>query len=66
MSNPAQDLQDDRTGVAAFAKDRAGEEIEDGSALPTAIIDHEAMAVMGGLACRERVPLGTLQAMRVE
>jgi hypothetical protein len=59
-------LQDNRTGIAAFAKERASEEVEDSPALPTAIIDHDAMAVVGGLACRERMPVGTLQAMRLE
>jgi hypothetical protein len=59
-------LQDNRTGIAAFAKERASEEVEDRPALPTAIIDHDAMAVVGGLACRERMPVGTLQAMRLE
>jgi hypothetical protein len=42
-------LQDTRAGVATFAEEHAGEEVEDASAHPAAIIDHAGMAVMRGL-----------------
>jgi hypothetical protein len=64
--NAAQDLEDDRTGVTTFAKERTGEEVEDGPTLAAAVVHHDAMAVVGSLASREGMTLRALQAVRLE
>jgi hypothetical protein len=66
LGDAAQDLENNGTGIAAFAKERAGEEVENGPATAAAVIDHDAMAVMRGLGGRQRMPVGTLQTVRLE
>jgi hypothetical protein len=60
LSDPAQDLQDNCTGVATFAKESPSEEVEDGPALAAAIVGHDAMAVVGGLLRGQGMPVRTL------
>ena len=66
LGNATQDLENNRPGIAAFAKERAGEEVENGPAAAAAIIDHDAMAVMRGLVGRQRMAVGALQTVRLE
>jgi hypothetical protein len=67
LRDAAHNLENDPAGVARFAKDRAGEEVKDGAALPTAVVEERSpVAVMGRLVGGQGMAVRTDQAVRVE
>ncbi len=66
LGNAAQDLHDGRARVAGFGPDGAREEIEDGATDTAAVVqDRDAMAIMGGLIAWKRMPVRTVQSIRM-
>jgi hypothetical protein len=64
LSDATQNQHNRFTGIATLAPDSVGEEIVDGATPPTPIIENRsAMAIMRGLVFRQRMSLGTAQAL---
>src|ERR687886_492405 len=67
LGNAAQDLDNGRTAIARLGPDGAGKHIEDGATGATAIVqDRGAVPSMGRLIERQRMPLGTVQPVRMQ